>query len=191
LDRRQHPYRRNSIVRGRGQRGGARGRGRGRGRDRERSAQRNSFDSSSIRYAEYQHDEPYDPRLPQRISTTTPTTVTTSGEYSAGSIATPSPTTAQYPMSPASWSFPHQYHYDLDFNSVGYQQSYVQPHINPRFASAFGIDVGYLQQTHMMAPAYGQSTHEGLDTDRRPSQENWLEEWTVNKSHQDASRPPT
>jgi H/ACA ribonucleoprotein complex non-core subunit NAF1 len=188
LDRRQHPYRRNSTARARGQRGGARGRGRGReraDRGRERSVQRRSSAPSPNRYAVInvpQHDEPYDPRSPQPLSPSPIAVATATGEYSGGSMATPSPTTTQHSISSA-WSFPHQQNYN--FNSPGYQHPYVQPHINPRFASAFGIDVGYLQQAQMVTPSYGQNAYEGLDTEQRPSQENWLEEWTVYGSQQD------
>ena len=61
----------------------------------------------------------------------------------------------QQPAPPQGWGYmPTQQQFNFGY---GYPQGYVQPHINPRFASQFGINLnmGYMQQAQQQQYAYG------------------------------------
>ncbi|KAG9222481.1 hypothetical protein CCMSSC00406_0002816 [Pleurotus cornucopiae] len=64
-------------------------------------------------------------------------------------------------------------------------QPYVQPHINPRFASMFGINPNMAPQTQHMA--FGQGTGQGTTMNvgdgRNQSTPNWSDEWTVHQGN--------
>ena len=41
------------------------------------------------------------------------------------------------------WDAPYSPQQQFNFPGYGYQNQYVQPHINPRFASAFAMNFGF------------------------------------------------
>ncbi|KAJ7109895.1 Gar1/Naf1 RNA binding region-domain-containing protein [Mycena epipterygia] len=160
--------------RGRGRGSGfdrSEGRGRGRGRERgERGRGRGNNDRAP------RHDrswdpamprgsmEPYDPQHlhqpPRPLSPTSMAIARATGEFPDGSEFTPqSHSDPSTPTTPWAFDPPQQ----LNF---GYQQPFVQPHINPRFASAFGMNMN-LNFQHPQ-PYY-----------QPPGGSNWTDEWTV------------
>lgn len=154
--------------RGRGRGSGfdrSEGRGRGRGRERGRGRGNNdrpprqdrSWDPAMPRGSM----EPYDPHhlhQPRPLSPTSMAIARATGEFPDGSGFTPQ--SHSDPSTPtAPWAFdPSQ---QLNF---GYQQPFVQPHINPRFASAFGMNLNFQHPQPYYQP---------------PGGSNWTDEWTV------------
>lgn len=73
---------------------------------------------------------------------------------------------------------PMQAHYQQPqhnyiFGTHQQQPPFVQPHINPRFASQFGVNFGYAQPPYY--PQNVQYPHQDLNT----GDSNWTDEWTV------------
>lgn len=56
------------------------------------------------------------------------------------------------------WSSYDGYQGSMDMDAGGgYAEPFVQPHINPRFASSFGLDLGYMQGfNQMQMPQFNQ-----------------------------------
>jgi H/ACA ribonucleoprotein complex non-core subunit NAF1 len=75
----------------------------------------------------------------------------------------------------------HQQQSDYNYNFIPqvYPQQYVQPHINPRFASAFGMRVDFMQPYPQIAINSAPTSISGGT--------NWTDEWTVSTSRQDTS----
>ncbi|KAJ3480421.1 hypothetical protein NLI96_g8366 [Meripilus lineatus] len=150
--------------------GGRQDRGRGRGRDRQRpdrgrgrgrGGQRRNSEDTRRRSSFSSHSEQNAP-VPRSLSPTSLAIARATGQYADGSSFAPAPTDYEpYPQdtqgySPVSglengWGYPsYPGHQSSSYysNSGDYQtgfdqpQQYVQPHINPRFASAFGFGVG-------------------------------------------------
>jgi H/ACA ribonucleoprotein complex non-core subunit NAF1 len=79
------------------------------------------------------------------------------------------------PIPAGGWEFQQsQMHPQQQYN-FGTQPPFVQPHINPRFASQFGMNVGLLQP--QLYSQYGQ--YESNATNARSSTGNWVDQWTV------------
>ncbi|KAF8215868.1 Gar1/Naf1 RNA binding region-domain-containing protein [Mycena galopus ATCC 62051] len=152
--------------RGRGRRGRGRERGgRGRGIPMIRSEPRSAITRGSM------EQEPYDPRPhhhppPRSLSPTSMAIARATGQFPDGSEFTGQAHSA--PSTPtAPWAFDPQYNF-------GYPP-FVQPHINPRFASAFGMNFDFQQAQPHPAPYYQPPP---------PTGGNWTDEWTV---HTDSS----
>jgi H/ACA ribonucleoprotein complex non-core subunit NAF1 len=62
-------------------------------------------------------------------------------------------------------------------------QQYVQPHINPRFASAFGY--GFPPQSEFQYDSYDMQNTSGYD---QATTQNWADEWTVPVSESSGPR---
>ncbi|KAH9849222.1 Gar1/Naf1 RNA binding region-domain-containing protein [Lenzites betulinus] len=120
-----------SRGRGRGRRQNDRGRGRGRGRGGDFAG---SSDGRSGRQAPPSAE--HSPRLP---SPTSLAIARATGQFAEGPPADPSGMYAQMQMQqPGGWGYPQAPMHGYDF-SYAYQYPQVQPHINPRFASNFGM----------------------------------------------------
>ena len=136
------PGRFNDRGRGRGRGGprerGGRGRGRGRGRDHYGGVQRQGSWSDD-RGTE----------IPRPLSPTSSAIARVTGQYGDGSMyAAPQQTMN---IAQNGWDYTQSQQPNFNFNFGGYQQPFVQPHINPRFASAFAFNFGmYPQQEHVM-----------------------------------------
>ena len=159
-------------------RGPARGRGRGNssqhwGRGRTRG------DRGTVRSGRHRHINPrfsrdsppkehqfetYEPHIQRPLSPTSIAIARVTGEY--GGAPAPGQTVSQ--VSPA-WSDPY-------YNPSAYHQPYVQPHINPRFASAFGINIGFPQQQEPVQSSYAPGCS---GPQRSPSQESWFDHGPV------------
>ncbi|EGN93097.1 hypothetical protein SERLA73DRAFT_78943 [Serpula lacrymans var. lacrymans S7.3] len=113
--------------------------------------------------------QPYDPYAPQSISPTSPVVdgATSSQFESSAGMAGADYQSMHVPSSAASpWAFPPEM----------YDQSYVQPHINPRFASAFGMNFNHTAPSWRGPPQQGQYNL-GYQAAQPP--QNWSDEWTV------------
>ncbi|KAH7930936.1 NAF1-domain-containing protein [Leucogyrophana mollusca] len=168
---------------------GGRGRGRGRGRgdvrpSRERGGRgrggRGRGDRSRRPGGWTSQDNPSpaerreSPQIPRSLSPTSLAIERATGQFAGGMAG-------YQPMQQAassSWAYVPQG--DTQAQSYQQQQQYVQPHINPRFASAFGfnMNVGPAQwygydygQPHEAPSSNG---YQGSDPQR-----DWTEEWTV------------
>lgn len=135
--------------RGRGRGSDRRRGGRGRGRGRGSGAHFNSAGhSSTISQAP---TEEYDPGIARPMSPTSMAIARATGQYSDGTVfsadqqtqgppshAPPAAADGYWPQYPA---YPDPYNFNFPYSPV-----YVQPHINPRFASRFGMNFDYSQQ---------------------------------------------
>ncbi|KAJ6502674.1 Gar1/Naf1 RNA binding region-domain-containing protein [Mycena vulgaris] len=160
-----------SEGRGRGRGRGERGKG-GRGRGNNERAPRQFDDRRDARsaIAPQGSREPYDSHQPRPLSPTSMAIARATGQLPDGFEFTPQSHSA--PSTPtASWGFdPSQ-----QFN-YGYQP-FVQPHINPRFASAFGMNFDFQQQQQQQQqkqPYYPPPPSSGSS---------WTDEWTVHNGN--------
>lgn len=198
------PHRRSPSVEASG-RGGGRGRGRGRGRggghdradtrrdsgcrgrargrgwvDRGRGGRPNGYDTH-INQSNPQSGESHAP--PRSMS---PTSLAIA--RATGQLGGPDPGTApQHAMSNPIGGWQPQQHPQMQpqYNFGIQQQPFVQPHINPRFASQFGMNFGFMQpQFYPPNPQFGMSSNapQGSQAER-----NWTDEWTVYGGDTDAS----
>ncbi|ETW87152.1 hypothetical protein HETIRDRAFT_456864 [Heterobasidion irregulare TC 32-1] len=86
------------------------------------------------------------------------------GDFSAPPVGTGNP-----------WSYDPQFN---QFNSYGYaQHQFVQPHINPRFASSFGLNVPFIQQQYSQYAQYGAGGDGSYDYGEGASDGNWSGNW--------------
>ncbi|OAX40061.1 NAF1-domain-containing protein [Rhizopogon vinicolor AM-OR11-026] len=150
--------------------GGARDRGRGRGRGRPDRGRRSGGES---RWFQQSHtaplSEPYNSDTPRPVSPT-------SDAIERGTTQT-SASIAEYPSQPFSPSptWPYQQG-GFQGHPFG-QQEVVQPHINPRFASVFGFDMGPTNGP----PAWFGSSQQAQYNSYRPPQppQTWTNQWLV------------
>ncbi|KAJ7170165.1 Gar1/Naf1 RNA binding region-domain-containing protein [Mycena filopes] len=159
------------------------GRGRGRGRDRERGKGGRGRGDNDRRRSDGaswegrtaispRGSEPYDSshqRPPRPLSPTSMAIARATGQFADGSEFMPESRSA--PASPWAAFDPSQ-----QFNYGGYPQ-FVQPHINPRFASAFGMNLDF--QNPSPQPYYQPPPPSGGSS--------WTDEWTVHGGGNDAS----
>jgi H/ACA ribonucleoprotein complex non-core subunit NAF1 len=86
------------------------------------------------------------------------------------------------------WSFEQSQQYPMQSYAIDprwYQYPYVQPHINPRFASAFGLNVMGMTQPQTYEPA---RSSEGYESEEYTStQHHSVDEWTVYAAQGDSS----
>ncbi|KAI5122371.1 hypothetical protein M0805_004128 [Coniferiporia weirii] len=172
LDRRRDFGHENGRGRGRGR---ERGRGRGRGREDGRQYRGRGGDSGGgrgrgssgtfgggsteprSRRASISRNDSVGPSIPRSLSPTSMAIARATGMYADGSTfinmetppLPPQPTSSMH----NTWqqtSYGHEYgttpqplYGGQPFQQQ--QQAFIQPHINPRFASAFGIDMNFLQ----------------------------------------------
>ncbi|TDL20976.1 NAF1-domain-containing protein [Rickenella mellea] len=133
-------------TRGRG-RGRGRGKDNGRGRGRERAHGRGRGGGFAA------HGQQHESR-PRTLSPTSMAIARATGQYNDGSDYNSSQqfqSPMASPASPNGWTYP-QYptHYDgmqHESYNAPYQQPYIQPHINPRFASLFGMNMNFAQNS--------------------------------------------
>ncbi|KAK7695069.1 hypothetical protein QCA50_002259 [Cerrena zonata] len=144
------PSRFNDRGRGRGRGGqrerGGRGRGRGRGRDTNSGGVQRHGSWSEDRGSE----------IPRPLSPASSAIARVTGQYGDGSMLAAPQQVMQTAQS--GWDYNQYQQPNFNFNFGEYQQPYgVQPHINPRFASAFAYNFGmYPQQDQGMGgDAYG------------------------------------
>ncbi|KAJ7269410.1 Gar1/Naf1 RNA binding region-domain-containing protein [Mycena haematopus] len=158
---------------GRGRERGGRGRGRGRGNNDRSSFRRNEIrEPQSTIMRGSMEQEPYDPHLrqhpPRSLSPTSMAIARATGQFADGSEFTPqahAAPTAPWPSDPFQQS------------NFGYPP-FVQPHINPRFASAFGMNFDFQQAQLQPLPHYQPSPQTGGS---------WTDEWTVHTGMNDSS----
>ncbi|KAJ7897194.1 Gar1/Naf1 RNA binding region-domain-containing protein, partial [Mycena olivaceomarginata] len=174
--------------RGRGRGSGFdQGRGRGRGRERERGGRgRGNNDRSSSRSWEPRsaitrgptEQDPYDPHHqhhpPRSLSPTSMAIARATGQFPDGSEFAPQPSGPPTPTTP--WAFdPSQQQFNYGY------PPFVQPHINPRFASAFGMNMEFQQaQPHPYYQPQPQPQTGG----------NWTDEWTVHGANDSSNNDP-
>ena len=167
----QGDSRRDSVGRGR-----ARGRGWG---DRGRGSQRYE---NEARRPSGRADEPPDLQRPRSLSPTSLAIARVTGQLTGGSsVPSESGLTqqpVQMPIPPSGWQLqnPQMQPQQHQFN-FGTQPSFVQPHINPRFASQFGMNFGYMQPRFY--PQQGPHGYTSNLTRGSHSPGNWVDEWTV------------
>ncbi|KAI0962183.1 hypothetical protein AcV7_001082 [Taiwanofungus camphoratus] len=136
-----------------------RGRARGRGRDRRRNERgrgrargdgRRSWAGDDRAQPNGTYSDEYDPHTGRSLSPTSLAIARATGQYSDGTVVGPemhhaSPPPVHHQDNATEWSYfqhPVQQSYNFPYDM---QNQYVQPHINPRFASAFGINFGFSQ----------------------------------------------
>ncbi|KAJ6520137.1 Gar1/Naf1 RNA binding region-domain-containing protein [Mycena sanguinolenta] len=164
--------------RGRGRGSGFdQGRGRGRGRERGGRGRGNndrSFSRRDERSREPQSMEqaPYNAHLqqypPRSLSPTSMAIARATGQFADGSMFTPQAHSA--PSTPTTpWGFDPSQQFGFGY------PPFVQPHINPRFASAFGMNLDFQQAQPQPSPYYQPPP---------PTGGSWTDEWTV---HTDSS----
>lgn len=148
------PSRHNDRGRGRGRghqrdRGG-RGRGRGRGRDNRVSG------DGMQRQGSFSEDKPAE--IPRPLSPTSLAIARATGQYTDGTIYAMAASSQGMAGAQNGWEYPPTPQQQPSFD-FGYQQPFVQPHINPRFASAFGLNFGTFPQQGMGGENYGYSAY--------------------------------
>ncbi|TFK56616.1 NAF1-domain-containing protein [Heliocybe sulcata] len=123
---------------------------RGRGRGRPGGSQDGARDLQHHQPYNQQGDEEYDPRTPRPASPASLAIARATGQY-ANSASYASQSAYSSDASNNYWPNPMQpYQQTASYqgNNAGYgyqQQSFVQPHINPRFASAYGYQFNGVQ----------------------------------------------
>jgi len=162
--------------RGRGRERGKGGRGRGDNDHNSRRSNDRSWDSRSA----ITRKEPYDPhdlhhhhQPPRPLSPTSMAIARATGQFPDGSEFSQSGSHSA-PSTPTTtpWAFdPSQ-----EFN-YGYPP-FVQPHINPRFAAAFGMNFDF---QHPQPTPYYQPP---------PSAGSWTDEWTVHGGNNSSNNGP-
>ncbi|KIJ66237.1 hypothetical protein HYDPIDRAFT_26605 [Hydnomerulius pinastri MD-312] len=149
------------MPRDRGSDRGARGRG-----DRNRqqwSNTRQSYHSNSVT-----SQETFGSSVRRSVSPTSRAIERATGQFADGN-------SAYSPAQQASDSWAYQQPNNLP--TQNYQQPFVQPHINPRFASAFGFNFqGTPGQWH------SQQQMPGTPYYMSQPQQNWADQWTVHDS---------
>ncbi|KAK7063953.1 Gar1/Naf1 RNA binding region-domain-containing protein [Favolaschia claudopus] len=172
--------------RGRGRGSGFdQGRGRGRGRDRDRDRRGRGNDRSSFKnrrgsgqqnsssYNDDSHN-PYPPP-PRPLSPTSMAIARATGQLPDGSQFAPSP--SQDSQWQQTFDPSHQF-------NAGYPPPFVQPHINPRFASAFGMNMQFQPPPqsyyHPPPPPQPQIPQTGQGG-------SWTDEWTVHNGGNDSN----
>lgn len=133
-------------------RGRRRENGRGRGRDRGRGGaggrnQGGSWSESHHGPAQRSESDEYNPWTPHPVS---PPPIS---PQSYGGVAPAVGDDAAGHNGGDAWSSYDPYQGNVD--NGGYGQQFVQPHINPRFASSLGYNMGYMQQFNPM-PQFNQ-----------------------------------
>ncbi|OCH86658.1 NAF1-domain-containing protein [Obba rivulosa] len=185
---------RDTRGRGRGRgdrRQNHRGRGRGYGADRsDRSA---PYDRRSQQAGGF--DDGYDPRRPRSMSPTSLAIARATGQYNDGSPVEPDVRTsasaalaanALQGVGEGAWPYAQYSPQDQQYSDFSYgyqrpaeQQPYVQPHINPRFASAFAMQLGYAQGGHDQYSQYDSYSYGGggYGHGAGEASHEWSEEW--------------
>ncbi|KAJ7161259.1 Gar1/Naf1 RNA binding region-domain-containing protein [Mycena crocata] len=185
-DYESYPPRGRGRGRGRGSgfdRSEARGRGRGRERGKGGRGRGNSHHDRGPRHSEETSwdtrsaiaprgsMEPYDsnhPYQPRPLSPTSMAIARATGQFSDGSEFSPQSHSA--PNTPtAPWAFDQAQQFNFGY------QPFVQPHINPRFASAFGMNFDFRQPQPYYQPSPTNTNG------------NWTDEWTVHSAGNDSS----
>ncbi|KAI0078859.1 NAF1-domain-containing protein, partial [Panus rudis PR-1116 ss-1] len=118
--------------------GRGRGRGRGRGIDRGRGRVRGRGDFHNPESRGRPPSADHDAQSQRSLSPTSLAIARATGQFSNGTYASDLSgrwEQTPYPPQQPSFNFGH-----------GFQPQYVQPHINPRFASAFGMSFGMMPQ---------------------------------------------
>ncbi|KAI0059489.1 NAF1-domain-containing protein [Artomyces pyxidatus] len=130
-----------------------RGRGRGRGRDRGRG----HAGTGGQRYPPSGTDE-YGSHTARSLSPTSQAIANATGHVpSEAGFSMPSVSPDSAVGYGGQWAFGQgQGQFAPHFGGGMPSQQFVQPHINPRFASAFGFDMGYMQPQQQAYPMYGQ-----------------------------------
>ncbi|KAG5342042.1 hypothetical protein C0989_005722 [Termitomyces sp. Mn162] len=80
---------------------------------------------------------------------------------------------SQQPSNPlGAWGYPNAFQPNsmFPFGTAGFSPGFIQPHINPRFANTFGMNVGTVAHSQYTS----QTT---VPTNYRPT--DWTDEWTV------------
>ncbi|TFK41856.1 Gar1/Naf1 RNA binding region-domain-containing protein [Crucibulum laeve] len=178
-----------------------RGRGRGRGQDRGRGSHgasgggRGSHHGNDIGGTSWSNNptalvETYDPTLSRPLSPTSLAIARATGQMPQSANPTSPQQQQQFPVDTNAWRYndmPVQTSTQYGFGSQSYQQPFmqqmpfVQPHINPRFASAFGMGFGGSMQTQQY-PQHGHYSHSdagSMDSVPPTIQSNWTDEWTI------------
>jgi H/ACA ribonucleoprotein complex non-core subunit NAF1 len=157
-----------------------RGRGRGQGRGRGTNVSKEYW-GSDVQHQGINALSGSDSRPARPLSPTSAAIARATGQYHNGAgFQTQQSSIDSSPAGPADhgWGY-QQYPSHADYSS-GYQQPMVQPHINPRFASRFGLGIAYGQSVHFAG--YGQyGINYAADT-HVPSGE-----WVGEKSSEDSA----
>ncbi|KAG6910493.1 hypothetical protein DXG01_009912 [Tephrocybe rancida] len=187
-----------SRGRGRGQardRGESGGRGRGRGRrrgdrdgsshghprpDMQRRGSYNAGDSPdwTNQPTSTQTQESYQARP---LSPTSFAIARATGQLSDGSNAQPNANFSQSPIPLGGWRYPDAFQSNpmFQFGGAGYPPAFVRPHINPRFANAFGMNMGMGMGMGMVAPSPQYTHTQAQHSIPVASPRDWTDEWAV------------
>ncbi|GJE89576.1 Gar1 and Med15 domain-containing protein [Phanerochaete sordida] len=177
--------------------GRERGRGRGRDRPRERGRGRGrgrgGGGGGGDTWGGHQGMNPsadHTARIPRPLSPTSAAIARATGqpaENGAYAGAQQGSNGASGPVDNG-WGY-QQYPSQMDYG-YGYQQSFVQPHINPRFASQFGMSLAYANQMQSMQYAGYSQYGMGYPGGHAPAGE-WSGDWSgQNQSTQNGGDVP-
>ncbi|KAI0654489.1 Gar1/Naf1 RNA binding region-domain-containing protein [Cubamyces menziesii] len=174
--------------RGRGRRQNDRGRGRGRGGE-----SRSQSGAWSGRQAGSSSE--YDPRGVRPVSPTSLAIARATGQYGDAHAVDPSVHAQASYAAAGGWSYPQMPLQSYDF-SFGYQYP-VQPHINPRFASNFGMPGMGMGYQHGGQPAPYSQGSSGYNTGGYSSgggggggSGSWGQDWGAPSSQAHQSQDP-
>jgi len=158
-----------------------RGRGRGGDRGRRRGGRGNWRESSESRSISIP-PQPYDPSVPVPVPSASPTSATANPTLPFFHHQAPMPQ-----MTP--WAYPSQNFAGMGMGIGGMQSQhmqqpgFIQPHINPRFASQFGMGMGSGMGMGGYPNAFTQNGHaqqqQQLHDPQQVPQWNSSNEWTV------------
>ncbi|EPQ60456.1 NAF1-domain-containing protein [Gloeophyllum trabeum ATCC 11539] len=151
---------RDSVGRGRGPRRDKPNRDRGRGR--HRGTQDAARELQHHQHHTAHSDQEYDLRRPASPASMAIARATSQYAEDSGYASPANFSSTSVAASNDYWSYQQSYQATPSYqgNQAGYvyQQPYVQPHINPRFASAYGYQFGEFPSNH-----YGQYGSYGMD----------------------------
>ncbi|KZT30776.1 NAF1-domain-containing protein [Neolentinus lepideus HHB14362 ss-1] len=135
---------------------------RGRGRGRQSGPQDGARDLQHHQSYAPQGDQEYNPRMPRSASPASLAIARATGQYANGTSSAPQNAYSSN-ASNNYWSYQQQASsYQGNNAAYGYQQSFVQPHINPRFASAYGYQFNGVQpDQYGQYGSYGSGSGQG------------------------------
>lgn len=179
-----HPRGNLGHSRDRGRRGRGRG-GRVEGRQRRADTARNPQQNSSASdlswdgrpIARSRSVTPYDSHIPRPLSPTSLAIAHATGQLPVDSnVYMP-----HNHVNDEAWGYQDprfQQQAPVHFNTQSYSPPFVQPHINPRFASAFGLHMN-MHMGLMQPQQYDQYEGNNMHSVSSPQTPDWADEWAV------------
>lgn len=165
--------------RGKGDRGGFRGLARSDNYAKKSNASNGSWSGSLSQIQGITSD--YN-RQPRSLSPTSFAIARATGQLPNGPLSYAQNNfhpSSQSPNPPSTWGYPNAFQPNpvFPFGTTGYSPGFVQPHINPRFANTFGMNIGMVAHSQYTPQTTVATNY--MPTDR-------TDEWSV-PSEQDAT----